>query len=397
MLILYATESGTSQFLADMFFRQLIAHDIPAEIADIQDYNIKSLPQERLVIFFVSTAGDGEPPQSMVEFWNFLLIKSLPSDSLKKVQFSVFGCGDSSYEKFNYAARKLRSRLLQLSAEEKYPSAFGDEQHPCGVETEYLAWSTHFFEDVRVPKQLVECTPAQEEPSIAVKEHRLVSKWRLTPVEHSKDTTSYNFESKGVEYECGDIVRVRPRNSASLVQKVMGLLGLEDSVVEMKWKAGVRHFKQAIPARLRVSALLAKYLDLTTPPKRNFIQVLAQCVDDPQHREKLHEMSSQTKEGLEQYYRYVERERRNVAEILYDFQPCNLTLSQLVESLTLIRPREYSISSTPQDQVIGITVALVHYKTSTNRQIFGFCTKFLQDLQPNDAVQLDIKKGSFRL
>lgn len=64
------------------------------------------------MLFLVSTTGDGDPPSSMLKFWKFLLIKDLANDSLKRLKFSVFGLGDSSYAKFNYAARKLRTRLL---------------------------------------------------------------------------------------------------------------------------------------------------------------------------------------------------------------------------------------------------------------------------------------------
>lgn len=106
-------------------------------VQSVQDYDFIKLPQEPLVAFLVSTTGDGEIPTSMVTFWRFLLIKDLPTDSLSKVKFTLFGLGDSSYSKFNYAGRKLRSRLLQLSAAEFIKSAFGDEMHPCGIETEY--------------------------------------------------------------------------------------------------------------------------------------------------------------------------------------------------------------------------------------------------------------------
>lgn len=30
--------------------------------------------------------------------------------------------------------------MLQLSAKEFVPSAFGDEQHPCGLDTEFVSW-----------------------------------------------------------------------------------------------------------------------------------------------------------------------------------------------------------------------------------------------------------------
>lgn len=78
----------------------------------IDEYDYLHLPDENIVLFLVSTTGDGDPPMSMLKFWKFLLIKDLAKDSLKRLKFSVFGLGDSSYAKFNYAARKLRTRLL---------------------------------------------------------------------------------------------------------------------------------------------------------------------------------------------------------------------------------------------------------------------------------------------
>lgn len=43
----------------------------------------------------------------MKEFWDFLLIDELPDDALGGLNFSLFGFGDSSYEKYNAMARKL--------------------------------------------------------------------------------------------------------------------------------------------------------------------------------------------------------------------------------------------------------------------------------------------------
>ena len=55
------------------------------------------LPSEPLVIFAVSTTGQGEVPDNMKAFWRFLLTKNLPPNSLVNSKFAVFGLGDSSY------------------------------------------------------------------------------------------------------------------------------------------------------------------------------------------------------------------------------------------------------------------------------------------------------------
>lgn len=71
----------------------------------LEEYDVSNLPTENIAIFIVSTTGDGEVPSSMKNFWAFLLKRSLRRDSLVGLTTAVFGLGDSSYEKFNAAAR----------------------------------------------------------------------------------------------------------------------------------------------------------------------------------------------------------------------------------------------------------------------------------------------------
>jgi sulfite reductase alpha subunit-like flavoprotein len=97
-------------------------------------------PQLRRAIFVVSTTGDGEPPANMRRFWRILLQKRLRTDSLSHLEFSVFGLGDSSYEKYNAAARRLRQRLLQLGAAEIAPIGLGDDQARYGYLQAFDIW-----------------------------------------------------------------------------------------------------------------------------------------------------------------------------------------------------------------------------------------------------------------
>ena len=57
--------------------------------------------------FIVATTGDGDAPATMVKAWKFLLRRDLPSGSLSALKFTVFGLGDSTYEKFNAMAKKM--------------------------------------------------------------------------------------------------------------------------------------------------------------------------------------------------------------------------------------------------------------------------------------------------
>jgi len=81
----------------------------------------------------------------MKTFWKFLLRKSLPNDSLSKLCFAVVGLGDSSYQKFNFVAKRLNKRLLQLGATAILPIALCDDQHDLGIGGVLSPWIVNFW------------------------------------------------------------------------------------------------------------------------------------------------------------------------------------------------------------------------------------------------------------
>jgi sulfite reductase alpha subunit-like flavoprotein len=79
-------------------------HSLSISSMDNFDY-VNLLPHTDVAVFIISTTGDGDVPANMKKFWSFILRRSLTAESLKGVCVAVFGLGDSSYEKFNAAAR----------------------------------------------------------------------------------------------------------------------------------------------------------------------------------------------------------------------------------------------------------------------------------------------------
>lgn len=134
VLILYGSETGTAQETAAAFSRWCRKGGFSTRTGPMNDYSIAGFPNERLVIFFVSTTGDGEAPENMRKFWSFMLRRDLPPDSLQLLSFAVFGFGDSSYAKYNAAARMLRTRLGHLGATELFPIGLADDRGDVGVD-----------------------------------------------------------------------------------------------------------------------------------------------------------------------------------------------------------------------------------------------------------------------
>lgn len=81
----------------------------------------------------------------MKTFWKFLLRKSLPPDSLSQLNFGVIGLGDSSYQQFNFVAKRLHKRLIQLGANPIQPVGLCDDQHDLGAGAVLFPWLKDFW------------------------------------------------------------------------------------------------------------------------------------------------------------------------------------------------------------------------------------------------------------
>lgn len=153
ILIIYATETGNSLDVAEQIAREaqrrlfkvrvvstdeyplvrlLYSHVLPAKVSILVTYLKEDLVQESTIIFVLSTTGTGQEPRAMSPLWNMLLRSDLPEDILEELSFAVFGLGDSAYEKFCWAAKKLSRRLESLGAKELCIRGEADEQHQFG-------------------------------------------------------------------------------------------------------------------------------------------------------------------------------------------------------------------------------------------------------------------------
>lgn len=74
------------------------------------------------------------------------------------LRFAVLGLGDSSYAKFNFVAKRLHKRLMQLGGEPLVALGLGDDQHELGYDAVADSWIENLWfkllEEYPLPKSV---------------------------------------------------------------------------------------------------------------------------------------------------------------------------------------------------------------------------------------------------
>ncbi|XP_057850064.2 NADPH-dependent diflavin oxidoreductase 1 isoform X1 [Cryptomeria japonica] len=148
LLVLYASQTGNAQDVAERIGREAERRQCNLAVLSMEDFDVCCLPHVELVVFVVSTTGQGDPPDSMKEFWKFLLMRSLGHQWLERTRYALFGLGDSGYQKFNMVAKKLDKRLSDLGAHPIIGRGLGDDQHRSGYEAALDPWLTSLWATV---------------------------------------------------------------------------------------------------------------------------------------------------------------------------------------------------------------------------------------------------------
>lgn len=368
LTILFGSESGNAEGLADRVKETAAAEGFKCKVVDMADAKLDALAKAENLLVLVSTWGEGEPPSRASDFYDSIMADG--AAKLEGVNFSVLGLGDSSYALFNQMAKEFDKRLEVLGAKRIY------DRVDCDVDFEapFLGWAKG-----AVAKLVEIAKPTAGSPMVAFPTGgfvapaapvydkanpfpaELLSCINLNGTGSAKETVhvEISLEGSGLTYQPGDALGVVPENAPDLVDAFL-------AAAKLSARENVA-FKEELSVPF--GEVLRKHLDLRTLNSVILKKYATAC-----DHKKLLELAEERDEVKDWSW------GRDVVDLIKEY-PSSLRAGDWVHLLRPLTPRLYSIASaiSAHPDEVHLTVGAVRYN-ALGRDKKGVCSTFIADM-----------------
>jgi NADPH-ferrihemoprotein reductase len=146
VVIFWGSQSGTAEGFASRLARDCHRRfKLDALVADLSDYDhetIALIPDTKIVLFLVSTFGEGDPSDNTLEFMSWLKSTQV---SLGNVHYAAFGLGNSNYKYYNKVVDIVVEALDGFGAKPLMPVGKADDALGM-TEEDFLVWKEKLFQ-----------------------------------------------------------------------------------------------------------------------------------------------------------------------------------------------------------------------------------------------------------
>jgi sulfite reductase (NADPH) flavoprotein alpha-component len=364
LTVLFASQTGNAAKVAKALTSAATGAGVHAVAVNVADYKATNLRNERNLILVSSTQGEGDPPDTAVEFHRFLFGKR--AARLEGLRFAVLALGDYSYANFCKAGVDFDTRLAELGAERVLDRVDCDVEYQDAVDV----WQGQVIETFKnlVPKNGVSTSAApapapieevgydKSRPFVAA----VLERTNLNGRGSEKQTFHFEISltGSGITYQPGDALGVLPRNSPAYVQEVLSAARLAPDV-------GVSVDGKDRP----LAEVLGDTYEITTIT-RPFVKAYATATGHT-------DLGALLEKGREEDFKtYVHG--REIIDVVQAFPPGDMQPQAFVGMLRRLQPRLYSIASSllAHEEEVHLLVGLTRYE-SHGRVREGVCSSFV--------------------
>ena len=385
MTILYGSQTGNGHAIAEELRQSVVSRGFAANLLSLADYKPATIKRETLISLIVSTHGEGDPPDDAELFHEYLLSNKAPQ--LKKLKYSVFALGDSSYVNFCQIGKELDSRLNELGAERFVPTVECDLDYDAAVEN----WADNVLKSLpdvlghasnlsRIPRLHAVKSPVIYNKKRPFKAEVLANQ-KITGTKSTKDVRhiELSLEGSGLIYEPGDSLAVITKNPPQLIEELLNTLGFSGNE-EVKIQGSTFTIKNALRTKLEITAL-----------NLGFLKAYAELANSQDLRDLL---QPDCRTELSDFI-----ETRQIIDVVSEY-PALVSATEFAASLRKLMPRSYSIASSllANPDEVHLTVAAVNYQAFGREHWCAASTMLVDQIVEGDKISVFVESNPrFRL
>lgn len=406
LLILYGSNTGSSEAFARRIGAEAAVHGFAATIGAMDDHADAEPAQDALIV--VTASYEGHPPDNAVQFLPF--IEAQDAKYLAGRPFAVFGCGNRQWAR-TWQAIPVRvdaalasagaSRLLERGEGDSGGDFFGS----------FDKWLTRLW--TALADKFDTAVAVQAAPSSVRLKWADTSRSSLlrlgnlefgTVVENSElvDMTAPGARSKrhiefalpsGMTYNTGDYLAVLARNPTVQVERALRRFALPyDRTLIIEDQDGA---SSGLPAGYPVACgeIVSHYVELGLPATQRQVERLASASGCPSERVRLKLLSG------EAYATEVLEKRLSVLDLLEQCASVRIAFEEFLTMVPPMRARQYSISSSPlwNPERVTLTVSVVDEPARSGMgQHLGVASSYLASLRAGDRVAIAVRPSQAR-
>ncbi|WP_185860497.1 diflavin oxidoreductase [Blattabacterium cuenoti] len=355
--LVYGTETGNAKNLAFDIHQKIKKEKLQIKLINLDQYCLNDLEKEDYFFIIMSTHGEGNPPSSAKSFYDF--IHNNKNLFLKKMKYSVLALGDKSYTYFCKAGEDVDKRLYDIGAMRIIPL------HKCDVDYKSQAykWSSKIMNCFKKKKHEINEKNRNKKiygqilNNIILNDQKRISNKEIHHIEI--------FVKNGIQYFPGDSIGVFPENPSIEVNNIIEYIKKNKKKEFEKYESEEKNkifflFKKSLNILHLSENFFKKYFSLS---KKNNI---------------------------------ILNKKWKLIDLLIKFPMKNkYSLKDLIKIMDPIKPRLYSISSSPSahgNNEIHLTVSR-HLFQLNGETVYGHCSDFLSKLKIKNELSFFIYKN----
>jgi cytochrome P450 / NADPH-cytochrome P450 reductase len=412
--VLFGSNLGTAEALAARLAQEGTERGFAVTLG-VLDEHVDDLPREGAVMI-VCSSYNGTPPDNAAAFCRW--IAGAPPDAARGVSYTVFGCGNTEWASTYQAVPTMLDEQLAAHGGQRLQPR-GEGNVAGDFDADYRSWHGDLWTEVAsalgLPAETAAPAPAGPRLSITLTNRQVsnpvITSYRARPARvrtsrellaagpgGTPDRSTRHIEialAEDMPYRAGDHLGVLPRNSIDLIRRVIARFGLDAGQYLTIIPNSGTHTHLPIDEPTPLLGVLASCVELQDVARRDDIEVLARYTDDPEQKSALESLAGADEESQARYREQVFATNRSVIDLLEQLPACRLPFEEYLDMLPPLRPRYYSISSSPMADggVCSITTGVVRGPARSGTGTFtGVASGHLAQLPEDGTVFVFVRE-----